>query len=574
MDRYVERADRALKKRIVDRNSRMSAIFQAWRESGVESALQQKARESLASVVECDPGQVERYYRCRPNRPIFPEHETRDATGQVQRYDREALAAIVDRCNRRIMDTGDLAAMSAGHTPDFEQKSKGMQMPDLVGFTGPFRMGLIGDQQPKWCIFADEHIFNDEYSRVQKMPRRSPEVWLAPKMSDRVMDPIAVLGSEPPRLDTGVGRFSRSSRRLDTARYMNVARYSMGSFPGGSNTFTQKYSAEGGQMDQETIQNVVQAVMQGIAATPQWQYLTDQMTASQNPIPESADTGPTPSPAAAVVDPSNPTGSPADPSAIPSAAPAASGDPAPAAAKPPGDAPPAAPAAPPGDAAPAGGDPTEKKPPANPDSPPAAKTDVGPKSEGTDESGATPEELASMPDDEKAEYSKLSPSHQYGYMQARRRHCKSGGGDGGSMQYSNPVDRARYSRMEGELVSLRGENAALRADRTYRDRYSKLSELNQIHEFDINEEATECRGLTDDQFTKHLDRIVTRYQRRDPNGGMPTLVLPDLERPSPVVQDQKVERYSRRAVEISTESGGTIQWNEAYAKAKAEIDKT
>jgi hypothetical protein len=171
-----------------------------------------------------------------------------------------------------------------------------------------------------------------------------------------------------------------------------------------------------------------------------------------------------------------------------------------------------------------------------------------------------------MKDDEKDQYSKLSPTHQYGYMAARRRHFK----PGAPMQYSNGVEKDRYARVELENKTLRGEVQALRVDRTYRERYSKLQELGQIHEFDIQVEADECKAMTDADFEKHCNRIVSRYSRRDPNGGMPTLHLEPLEREASV-EEAKVERYSNRAVQIATQSGGKMSWNEALEAAKLEL---
>lgn len=535
-DAFVERADRALRTSIPDRNSRMSAIAQAWGASGNESRLQQRVREALAAVGECPVDQLDTVFVTRPNRPIFPEHSTIGPDGSPQRYDRAALAAIVDRCNRRILDTGDLAAMSAGHTPTQEQQAKGMPMPDLVGFTGPFRLGLIGTDRPRWCIFGDEHIFRDDYARVKKMPRRSPEVWMEPRMADRVMDPIAVLGAETPRLDTGLARFSRG--RLDSARYTNVARYSLGAMPGGANTFVQDYSAGDDDMDDNAIQSLVAAVIQGLQATPQWAWITEQMGQGDgNPVPTDADQGPTPSADA------TPVPGATDPNATPDAG----GAPAPdATVTPDAGAPSPTP-----DAAP----PVDSTPPAA-DSRPTDNTG----------GGATPEELASMGDDEKDEYSRLSsPAHQAGYMVARRRHAK----PAGAMQYANPIEKSRYSRMEAENVSLKGEVAALRAQRTFQERYSKLSELNQFHEFNLEEEAQECSGMKDEQFQRHLERIATRYSRRDPNGGMPVLFTPPLDQPKP--DDGKKERYSRRAIEIASRTPG-MDWDTAYGQAKREID--
>ncbi|MCE7884832.1 MAG: hypothetical protein DYH08_13425, partial [Actinobacteria bacterium ATB1] len=27
----------------------------------------------------------------------------------------------------------------------------------VLGYVGPFRVGILGNKNPRWCIFADEH---------------------------------------------------------------------------------------------------------------------------------------------------------------------------------------------------------------------------------------------------------------------------------------------------------------------------------------------------------------------------------------------------------------------------------
>lgn len=563
-DQFVERADRALRRTIVDRNSRMAAIMQAWHDSGAESELQERARYALASAVDCDPSEVNEHFVTRKNRPIFPEHQTTDSKGQVQRYDRQALGAIVDRLNRRILDTGDLSALSAGHTPTAEQQATGMPMPDMVGFSGPFRLGMIGSSQPRWCIFGDEHVFKDEWPRVMKMPRRSPEVWMEPKMEDRILDPIAVLGSETPRLDTGIGRFSR---RLNSARYANVERYS--AFPGAMNTFTptaepsrhsMAASQEGSSdmaLDQSAIDEIVSSVLEGLSATPQWQYLTDQMNDKGNPVPPDADQGP---PSTADVDPMAMGGG--DPS---QGGDLFGGQPGAGAMAPPqpmgdGD----------GDESPGPDGATPMPPDGDGDEPePAPAPEM---SQGSpDDSGATDEELAQMPPDERDEYSRLSPTHQYGYMKARRRHAPAGGMAGGPARYSrtNAVEVARYAKIESENNRLKTEVAKLKSDATYVERYSELREYAEIYNFDPREEAEDARDDTPAQWEKRKKRIQM-YARRDPNGGMPQLYIEPLQTPKEI-DDATIARYSNRAVEIAQAKG--VGWDAAVAEAKAEILK-
>ena len=138
--------------------------------------------------------------------PLFDAHTARNRDGSTSHYDLAALRAIVAQCNRRILDTGDFAPLIDGHTPD----AKDGAQPDVLGWVGPFRLGMIGNVEPHWCIFADEWHDRTEGDRLRKLRRRSPEVWLEPDMRDRFFDPVAALGAETPRRDLGVARLSRA----------------------------------------------------------------------------------------------------------------------------------------------------------------------------------------------------------------------------------------------------------------------------------------------------------------------------------------------------------------------------
>jgi len=205
---------------IPDTDARQRAAVTAWRAAKGIGPLEQRALETFPDSDFVHVRDV----------PVFAQHEVEaGADGKPSHYDRAALQAIVERCNYRIADTGDFSGLSDGHTPDAEELSRGADMPDLLGFAGPFRMGMIGKENPRWAIFADEHHFREEAERVRKNPRRSPEVWLSPRMEDRFFDPIAALGVEAPRLDMGSTRYCRtSSGRI-------VQKYSASAFPGAMN---------------------------------------------------------------------------------------------------------------------------------------------------------------------------------------------------------------------------------------------------------------------------------------------------------------------------------------------------
>ena len=162
--------------------------------------------------------------------PVFCEHETTNAAGEPQVYDREALAAICDKMNHRIADVGAYAKISRGHTPDPEDVANGAEQPEVLGFQGPYRLGMIGNENPKYAIFADEFWFRDKAGERAKLPGRSVEIWQHPEMAERFFDPVAALGAETPRLDMPM-KFARAANGVEIAKYSGAV------YPGGSNSY-------------------------------------------------------------------------------------------------------------------------------------------------------------------------------------------------------------------------------------------------------------------------------------------------------------------------------------------------
>jgi len=136
--------------------------------------------------------------------PVFAEHETTTKDGRKLNFGRAELQAVADRCNRRIEQTGDYAAITLGHTPD--PSSPNQQQPEVVGFAGPFRVGLAGapGQRLRYAVLANFHIYKEDVDKVRKHPRRSPELFVEDTYDDMFLDPIALLGAEAPRLDMGL----------------------------------------------------------------------------------------------------------------------------------------------------------------------------------------------------------------------------------------------------------------------------------------------------------------------------------------------------------------------------------
>lgn len=140
------------------------------------------------------------------NVPVFAEHATTLRDGRRMEFGLEQLKLICDRCNQRIAETGDYAAITIGHTPDPKVIQSGQgAMPEVVGFAGPYRIGTLGTgDRTRYAILADFHLFKSERDRIKRFPRRSPELWLEDRIEDMFLDPIALLGAEAPRLDMGL----------------------------------------------------------------------------------------------------------------------------------------------------------------------------------------------------------------------------------------------------------------------------------------------------------------------------------------------------------------------------------
>ena len=227
--------------------------------------------------------------------PVFAEHETteraiggEDGERVPVKYDLKSLRAICERCNERIADTGDYAALAFGHTPD---KDSAAPMPDVAGYAGPFYIGQIGNKKPRWAIFQDEHWLKEHSGQIAKFTRRSPEIWLSSSMDQRFMDPIAVLGAETPRLDMGM-RFCR------TASGELVEKYSAASLPACGAVFVpghvdrkKKYQADSGEavmIGDEEIKKIADYIM----ATAPMQWVIEKMKGDAAPDPAAG--GPAP----------------------------------------------------------------------------------------------------------------------------------------------------------------------------------------------------------------------------------------------------------------------------------------
>lgn len=201
---FFDRASHELREVIPSVNRRTVEILQSWRRSSNDQDLRGKA----SAQFPCD-----RFRHFGP-RCVFVEH-TIPASEDGQRpeihYGREALLQMINWANFRIRNADAFSVLSDGHTPTRDEHLSGCPFPEVIGYVGPFYLGQLGDVSPRWAIYADEWVHQEDVDCFLKRQRRSPEVWINEPMERRTMDPIAALGAETPRLDCGVNPYSRAS---------------------------------------------------------------------------------------------------------------------------------------------------------------------------------------------------------------------------------------------------------------------------------------------------------------------------------------------------------------------------
>lgn len=159
--------------------------------------------------------------------PVWKEHTNRDGVP----FGPRELRQVCDRCNERIEDTGDFCPVVLRHTTD-----DGDRDPQVIGFAGPFRMGVVGDRKPKAAILATLRIYSEDAEMLRRYPRLSVEYWAdEDDPTNGYFDPISLLGAETPELDLGI-RYSAGDHGRRVLRYSKVLRFEA-TAPGGSNTY-------------------------------------------------------------------------------------------------------------------------------------------------------------------------------------------------------------------------------------------------------------------------------------------------------------------------------------------------
>lgn len=486
---FFLRASRVLWRSIPSVNWRTLRILKLWAASPNARELQAKAREQFPA---------DKFVHAGP-RCVFVEHTvpaSRDGSRGEIKYGRNELQHLVNWANYRIRNAGNFAAISDGHTPSREEKVNGVPDPDVLGYAGPFYLGLLGDVDPRWAIYADEWVHAQDLPRFMKLQRRSPEVWANEPMESRTMDPIAALGSATPCLDSGMNPYCRSSDgRL-------VMRYSAMTFAAGG-PISHRGKALLGRRENASARASSRRALQRSLTTSPCVSSTVTRNAGPNRHRYSGDHS-MPFP---VDDDAKGTLAQAVGEAMQAILPNLiqgvferlnAGD-------------------------------GETPPPEDGPLDDAADTvdetdDVGPEAD----QEATPE-------------IDLDPDDQSDGQQGATRYSRS--------EYGLSAIVARQSR---EIQQLRSELGRERRDVA---RFSRLGELSRRFAFDPAEEFEACRDMNDRQFEQHCERTVSKYARRDDVG---YLDLPDDLEPSRYSADRarrispaQIERFSREAASLA-----------------------
>lgn len=275
LERFTVRAHRALLRELPDPEERNAAVKHSWRTH----------RGPLPEEAIADKTFGPEKYDRSDDHCVFVEHETVASDGSPRKYDLKALAKIVRNHNKEIRDVQAFPSISEHHTPD-PGDTNGKE-PALLGFSGPFRLGQIGHDKPRWAIFSDEHRLKEAAAKFSQKPFRSVELWTF-KNGQMRFHPIAAVGVEAPRLLMPAKYSAKTSPiRHTTHRGAPVEKYTVGAvavekyeagaavMPGGGNTFARRTDyAGGGSMAPEDIAGIMAA----ISETPEFQFLRTLMT--------------------------------------------------------------------------------------------------------------------------------------------------------------------------------------------------------------------------------------------------------------------------------------------------------
>lgn len=265
-EQYTIRAHRELIRQVPDPDERNIMVWSAWEHNRGLTPAQQRAADEF--------GDSERFI-AKPNVCYFVEHETIDSRGEQVRFGLEDLVEIQRNCNKRASDRKAFAAIADNHTSPTDQSHAGD--PPVLGVVGNYKLGMIGHEEPKWAIFADEYHRADKAEILRDKPRRSIELVTFHNTGERFIDPVAALGGRAPRLPMP-SQYSVASYSADGAL---ISRYMAGQemFPGPSNTHIKStdYFSEPETNESNMSDEDIQKIISAIGNMPEFVWVRDQM---------------------------------------------------------------------------------------------------------------------------------------------------------------------------------------------------------------------------------------------------------------------------------------------------------
>jgi hypothetical protein len=291
---FVYRAHQALMPAIPSWEARNKAVWDAWDHSN-GNPIRETAQQYFAK--DCS--------RFVPDVCYFMEHETIGSDGQPVKYSFNELADICEEQNSRC-DTHNYSAISDRHNRRMPMVvPQGMKVPEsqepqIVGYAGAARLGMVGNQQPKWAVFMDEHHLASGVDVLNQKRRRSVEINRFKDSRRPYFDPIAALGADSPRLPLPVAQYSSDGDQNHLVDY-----YESPVMVGSGNAYIPAMGDPKKRVDQygdqpqmqphqqpqtepegspmQISQEDVVAIVQAIQQTPEFQWVREQMGQGAQP---------------------------------------------------------------------------------------------------------------------------------------------------------------------------------------------------------------------------------------------------------------------------------------------------
>lgn len=463
---------------------------------------------------------------CVGYRPVFKEHVNRAGKKIGQRE----LTGINNRCNERIVDTGDFAPLVIRHTRD-----GGDFDPQVIGFVGPYRMSKLGAKKPLPAIEGKVWVFREHVDALKKYPRLSVEFWADENdPGNGYFDPISLLGAETPELDLGVHYAKDEATGRQLMRYSKIERF-QAVMPGGANTAVPSliesdkehktsYGESGSMLSAADIQQIVAALTPVIK-----QQISEEMIGMKSAMGEQVDTddfggedgldleGDSDLDIGDDLD-----GMGDEEGSLPDED---------------------------GDDLDLEGDDDDLPPEIDGEEADMGMGDDADLDEPLEQPGGdvadsdedesdTPETSEADEEEEPMAVAEKKKPEQYAKENAelRERYHKA---------------EARATKAEERLAVVEKQVAEIRAEKVKAQRYAKLNDLlNSGYVLTIDDELKDCEPLNDEQFGRHCDKIVQRYARVPVGQGV---FVPPSPKREGGADGEKRERYAKVAQEVTLE---------------------